>query len=100
VSRGGGPKRPTHEQAVWVTEVSGPNCLFVCLSVCSAFESTMEALQQPMIRVAAVIAEGVPEQDTKKLIAFARRNNKIILGPATVGGVQVRGAAISDGRKD
>ena len=49
----------------------------------------MEALQQPTLRVAAVIAEGVPEQDTKKLIAYARKHNKIILGPATVGGMQV-----------
>jgi hypothetical protein len=49
----------------------------------------MEALQQPTIRVVAVIAEGVPEADTKKLIAYARAHNKILLGPATVGGLQV-----------
>ncbi len=49
----------------------------------------MEALHQPTLRVAAVIAEGVQEQDTKKLIAYARKHNKIILGPATVGGMQV-----------
>lgn len=49
----------------------------------------MEAMKQPTIRVVAVIAEGVPEADTKKLIAYARANNKILLGPATVGGVQV-----------
>lgn len=55
----------------------------------SAFESTMVALQQPTIRVCAVIAEGVPEADTKKLIAFARAHNKILIGPATVGGIQV-----------
>ena len=54
----------------------------------------MEALKQPTIRVVAVIAEGVPEGDTKKLIAYARANNKILIGPATVGGVQVcRGPA-------
>lgn len=49
----------------------------------------MEALQQSTIRVVAVIAEGVPERDTKKMIAYARANNKIIIGPATVGGMQV-----------
>ena len=49
----------------------------------------MEAMMQPTIRVVAVIAEGVPEADTKKLIAYARKHNKILLGPATVGGVQV-----------
>lgn len=49
----------------------------------------MEALQQPTIRVIAVIAEGVPEADTKQLIAYAAQHNKIVLGPATVGGLQV-----------
>lgn len=48
----------------------------------------MEALEQPTIRTIAVIAEGVPEGDTKKLIAYAAKNHKIILGPATVGGLQ------------
>lgn len=49
----------------------------------------MEALQTATVRVVAVIAEGVPEKDTKRMIAFARANNKVIIGPATVGGVQV-----------
>lgn len=49
----------------------------------------MEALQQPSIRVIAVIAEGVPEADTKQLILYAAKHNKIVLGPATVGGLQV-----------
>ena len=57
--------------------------------MCSAFDSTMEALRQPTLRIAAVIAEGVPEQDTKQLIAYAQKHNKIIIGPATVGGMQV-----------
>ena len=48
----------------------------------------MEALQQSTIRTIAVIAEGVPEGDTKKLIAYAAKNHKIVLGPATVGGLQ------------
>lgn len=38
----------------------------------------MEALKQPTIRVVAIIAEGVPEHDTKKLIAYARANNKVL----------------------
>lgn len=37
----------------------------------------MAALKQPTIRVIAVIAEGVPESDTKQLIAYARANNKV-----------------------
>ena len=50
----------------------------------------MEALRQPTIRVVAIIAEGVPEADTKQLIAYARQHNKVLIGPATVGGVQAR----------
>ena len=37
----------------------------------------MSALKQPTIRVVAIIAEGVPESDTKQLIAYARSNNKV-----------------------
>ncbi len=44
----------------------------------STFASTMDALKQPTIRVVAVIAEWVPEADTKKLIAYARVNNKVV----------------------
>ncbi|CAK0786660.1 ATP-citrate synthase beta chain protein 1 [Coccomyxa viridis] len=62
----------------------------------SAYESSMEAMKQPTIRVVAVIAEGVPEADTKKLIAYARKHNKILLGPATVGGVQAGAFRIGD----
>jgi ATP citrate (pro-S)-lyase len=62
----------------------------------SAFASSMEALQQPTIKVVAIIAEGVPEGDAKKLIAYARANNKVIIGPATVGGVQAGAFKIGD----
>ena len=66
---------------------------FMC---CSAYDSSMEALQQPTIRVVAVIAEGVPEADTKRLIAYARAHNKVLLGPATVGGIQVCASSAAD----
>ena len=49
----------------------------------------MDALHQPTLRVVAIIAEGVPEKNAKTLIGYARANNKVIIGPATVGGVQV-----------
>ncbi|CAM6014640.1 unnamed protein product [Sphagnum balticum] len=62
----------------------------------STFASTMDALKQPTIRVVAVIAEGVPEADTKKLIAYACVNNKVIIGPATVGGIQAGAFKIGD----
>lgn len=62
----------------------------------SAYESSLEALKQPTVRVAAVIAEGIPEKDAKSLIAYARANNKVIIGPATVGGVQAGAFKIGD----
>lgn len=62
----------------------------------SAFASSMSALKQATIRVVAIIAEGVPEGDTKQLIAYARANNKVIIGPATVGGIQAGAFKIGD----
>ncbi|KAG5555290.1 hypothetical protein RHGRI_012733 [Rhododendron griersonianum] len=56
----------------------------------------MAALKQPTIRVVAIIAEGVPESDTKQLIAYAKANNKVVIGPATVGGVQAGAFKIGD----
>lgn len=47
--------------------------------ICSAAASSMSALKQPTIKVAAIIAEGVPESDAKQLIAYAKANNKVIL---------------------
>ncbi|GJT44068.1 ATP-citrate synthase beta chain protein 2 [Tanacetum coccineum] len=43
----------------------------------SAAASSKLALKQPTIRVLAIIAEGVPESDTKELISYARSNNKV-----------------------
>jgi len=62
----------------------------------SAFESSYDALLQPSIRTIAVIAEGVPEKDTKVLIASAKQNNKTVIGPATVGGMQAGAFKIGD----
>ncbi len=44
----------------------------------------------------AIIAEGVPEKDAKTLISYAKDNGKIIIGPATVGGVQAGAFKIGD----
>ncbi|XP_029172809.1 ATP-citrate synthase [Nylanderia fulva] len=57
-------------------------------SLRSAYESTMETLQFPQIRTIAIIAEGIPENMTRKLILEAQRKNVTIIGPATVGGVK------------
>ncbi|MCX6670258.1 MAG: ATP citrate synthase [Methanothrix sp.] len=53
----------------------------------SAFETTMEALQEKTLRTVAVIAEGVPERQSRVMSATAREMGKVIIGPATVGGM-------------
>lgn len=52
----------------------------------SAYESSREALGISNIRTVVIVAEGMPEQQTKKLIAAAQQH-KTIIGPATVGGI-------------
>ena len=54
----------------------------------SAYETSMEALEQPSIRTLAIIAEGIPERRSKELIARAEELEKVIIGPATVGGIK------------
>ncbi|HOT06518.1 MAG: Succinyl-CoA ligase (ADP-forming) subunit alpha [Methanosaeta sp. PtaB.Bin039] len=53
----------------------------------SAFETTMDALNQPSIKTVAVIAEGVPERQARIMAASAKKAGKVIIGPATVGGM-------------
>lgn len=54
----------------------------------SAAPSTEEALAIPQIRTIVIIAEGVPERKTKMLAAKAKALDKVIIGPATVGGIK------------
>jgi ATP citrate (pro-S)-lyase len=54
----------------------------------SAATSTEEALAIPQIRTIVIIAEGVPERRMKLLTAKSSALNKVIIGPATVGGVK------------
>jgi ATP citrate (pro-S)-lyase len=53
-------------------------------SLRSAYESTMETLTYPQIRTIAIIAEGIPEQLTRRMIKLAQQKNVVIIGPATV----------------
>ncbi|XP_043280859.1 ATP-citrate synthase [Venturia canescens] len=57
-------------------------------SLRSAYESTVETLQFPQIRTIAIIAEGIPENMTRKMILSAQEKGVTIIGPATVGGVK------------
>src|SRR5512139_3196275 len=54
----------------------------------SAAPSTEEALAIPQIRTVVIIAEGVPERRMKMVTAKAKALGKVIIGPATVGGVK------------
>ncbi|HWR63038.1 MAG TPA: citrate/2-methylcitrate synthase [Candidatus Thermoplasmatota archaeon] len=53
----------------------------------SAASSTEEAFAIPQIRTVVIIAEGVPERRMRELITKAKQLNKVIIGPATVGGI-------------
>ncbi len=53
----------------------------------SAFTSSKEALQENSIKCIVIVAEGIPERQTKELIALAKKNNKLLIGPSTVGGI-------------
>lgn len=57
-------------------------------SLRSAYESSMEVLEYPQIRTIAIIAEGIPENMTRKLIVAANAKKVSVIGPATVGGVK------------
>jgi ATP citrate (pro-S)-lyase len=54
----------------------------------SAALSTEETLAIPQIHTIVIIAEGVPERRTKFLTAKAKALGKVIIGPATVGGIK------------
>jgi succinyl-CoA synthetase alpha subunit len=54
----------------------------------SAYATSKEALESDTIRTVAIIAEGMPERQTRHLIKIANERNKVIIGPATVGGIK------------
>merc|ERR1719420_2523015 len=53
----------------------------------SVYESSLEAMECPSIKTVAIIAEGVPEQQTRAIIKAAEEKKVGIIGPATVGGI-------------
>uniref|UniRef100_A0A671T382 ATP-citrate synthase n=1 Tax=Sinocyclocheilus anshuiensis TaxID=1608454 RepID=A0A671T382_9TELE len=57
-------------------------------SLRSAYDSTIETMQYPQIRTMAIIAEGIPEALTRKIIKMAEEKGVTIIGPATVGGIK------------
>jgi ATP-citrate lyase alpha-subunit len=53
----------------------------------SAYETTLDALNRDQLRTIVVIAEGIPERFARHMRAIALQKNKVIIGPATVGGL-------------
>jgi len=70
------------------TKHPGADVLVNFASLRSAYDSTLEALNFPQVRVVAIIAEGIPENMTRKVIKKANENGVAIIGPATVGGIK------------
>eukprot|EP00011_Vannellida_sp_DIVA3-517-6-12_P013710 CAMPEP_0114629458 /NCGR_PEP_ID=MMETSP0168-20121206/13369_1 /TAXON_ID=95228 ORGANISM="Vannella sp., Strain DIVA3 517/6/12" /NCGR_SAMPLE_ID=MMETSP0168 /ASSEMBLY_ACC=CAM_ASM_000044 /LENGTH=610 /DNA_ID=CAMNT_0001840917 /DNA_START=60 /DNA_END=1892 /DNA_ORIENTATION=- len=62
----------------------------------SAYASSMAALNIESIKTVVIIAEGVPISDVRRLIASAKAKGKVIIGPATVGGIQAGSFKIGD----
>jgi succinyl-CoA synthetase alpha subunit len=54
----------------------------------SAYPTSKEALESDTIRTVIIIAEGMPERQSRHLIKIADEKNKKIIGPATVGGIK------------
>ncbi|KAI6233498.1 ATP-citrate synthase [Aphelenchoides fujianensis] len=57
-------------------------------SLRSVFDTVMEALDFPQLRCICIIAEGVPENQTRAIIKKAHEKGIVIVGPATVGGIK------------
>ena len=53
----------------------------------TAYESTKKALQYDNIKFVSVLAEGITENQTKELIIIAKKMNKMLLGPSTIGAI-------------
>ncbi|XP_032807436.1 ATP-citrate synthase-like [Petromyzon marinus] len=57
-------------------------------SLRSAYDSTVETMSFPQIHTIAIIAEGIPEALTRRLIKMADAKGVTVIGPATVGGIK------------
>src|SRR3989338_5002538 len=53
----------------------------------SAYHAAKEALELSSFKTIVIVAEGIPERQTKELIALSKQNSKLLIGPSTVGGI-------------
>ncbi|MDC0506113.1 ATP citrate synthase [Candidatus Gracilibacteria bacterium] len=54
----------------------------------SAYISTIEAMGTDLFQTIVIIAEGIPERETREIIAANKQKNINIIGPATVGAMK------------
>ena len=52
------------------------------------YDTCIDAFNHPQLRTLAIIAEGVPERQTREIIAKAAEKQVALIGPATVGGIK------------
>lgn len=53
----------------------------------SAYDVTMDALEKESLKIFMITAEGIPERHAREIAHLAKKNQKIIIGPATVGAI-------------
>lgn len=54
----------------------------------SSYPTSKEGLLSDTVRTVVIIAEGMPERQSRELIKLAKEKNKMIIGPSTVGGIK------------
>jgi ATP citrate (pro-S)-lyase len=54
----------------------------------SAYNSSLEAIHHPNIKMITIIAEGIPERITRELYHECREHKTTIIGPSTVGAIK------------
>jgi ATP-citrate lyase alpha-subunit len=64
-----------------------PSIVINFTSARSAYKTTLEALDHKSVIKIVIIAEGIPERQTRLLRQLSKKAKKIIIGPATVGGL-------------
>jgi len=80
------PVYTTTQEAV--AKCPGTSVFINFASFRSVYETTLEAMKYPNIKTVALIAEGVPEQQTRELLKVAEDKKVGMIGPATVGGIK------------
>lgn len=67
----------------------GADVLINFASTRSSYQSSHDALNTDTVRTLILVAEGMPENQTRELIRIAKEKNKWIIGPSTVGAIKV-----------